>query len=94
MEEIIQGGLEGNEYVSLLSWVMNTYPGVELMSHPDLKVDLSIISPLIRPELLKDLEQQYLKVGNLTIDFVCLLCRNNQKMLFLEHGKELRGMDG
>lgn len=64
LEEIIQGGLEGNEYVSLLSWVMNTYPGVELMSHPDLKVDLSIISPLIRPELLKELEQQYLKVGN------------------------------
>lgn len=62
LEEIIQSGLEGNEYVSLLSWVMNTYPGVELMSHPDLKVDLSIISPLIRPELLAELEQKYLKV--------------------------------
>lgn len=69
MEEIIQGGLEGNEYVSLLSWVMNTYPGVELMSHPDLKVDLSIISPLIRPELLKELEQQYLKVCDSLLRF-------------------------
>lgn len=63
LEEIIQNGLEGNEYVSLLSWVMNTYPGVELMSHPDLKVDLSIISPLIRTELLQELEQKYLKVS-------------------------------
>lgn len=63
LEEIIQGGLEGNEYVSLLSWVMNVYPGPELMAHPDLKVDLSNMEPLIRPESLKELENEYLKVG-------------------------------
>lgn len=62
LEEIIQGGLEGNEYVSLLSWVMNIYPGQELMSHPDLQVDLSNLEPLINERSLKELENEYLKV--------------------------------
>lgn len=62
LEEIIQGGLEGNEYVSLLSWVMNIYPGQELMSHPDLQVDLSSLEPLINERSLKELENEYLKV--------------------------------
>lgn len=61
LEEITQNGLEGNEYVSLLAWVMNTYPGAELMSHLDLGVDTSLIQPLIRPALLKELEGQYLR---------------------------------
>lgn len=63
LEEIATSGLEGNEYVTVLSWVMNTYPGIELMNHVDLKVDvLSMVEPLIKPELLKDLEDKYLKV--------------------------------
>lgn len=63
MEEIIQGGLEGNEYVSLLSWVTNVYTGQELMSHPELQVDLSSFDPLILPESLKELENAYLLVN-------------------------------
>lgn len=62
MEEIIQDGLEGNEYVTMLSWVMNSYPGPELMSHPDLQVDLSSLEPLINERSLKELENEYLKV--------------------------------
>lgn len=54
--------MEGNEYVSLLSWVKNIYPGHELMQHPDLKVDLSDMQPLIKPESLKELENEYLRV--------------------------------
>lgn len=72
MEEIIQGGLEGNEYVSLLSWVMNVYPGPELMSHPELNVDLSTFDPLIRPESLKELEKAYLMVKNIYLHFTLL----------------------
>lgn len=64
LEEIIQSGLEGNEYVSLLSWVMNEYPGAKLMGHPDLQVDLSGMEPLINSELLKELENEYLKVNS------------------------------
>lgn len=61
LKDIAYSGLEGNEYVSLLSWVMNTYPGVELMAHPELRVDINeIAGPLIPAELLKSLEDKYL----------------------------------
>lgn len=56
-----KGGLEGNEYVSMLSWVRNTYPGPELMAHPDLQVDIeTLVGPLLQPELLTSLEDAYL----------------------------------
>lgn len=64
LEDIIQGGLEGNEYVSLLSWIMNIYPGIELMGHPELKVDMSGLPPLIKSDLLKSLKNEYLKVNH------------------------------
>lgn len=41
---------------------MNEYPGAKLMGHPDLLVDLSNMDPLINPDLLKELENEYLKV--------------------------------
>lgn len=63
LEEIIMGGLEGNEYVSLLSWVMNVYPGIELMGHPELKVDISGLPPLIKSDSLQALKNEYLKVS-------------------------------
>lgn len=64
LEQLIQRGIQGNEYVSLLSWIINTYPGKELMLHPDLKIDLSQIEniqPLMKAETLKSLEKEYLK---------------------------------
>ena len=60
----MQRGVEGNEYVTLLSWTINTYPGKELMQHPELKIDLSQIKniqPLMKPEMVKSLERAYLK---------------------------------
>ncbi|XP_037941755.1 exocyst complex component 3 [Teleopsis dalmanni] len=62
LDSIAKSGLEGNEYVSMLSWVMNTYPGPELMRHADLDVDVQrVIGPLLRPEHLKSLEGEYLR---------------------------------
>lgn len=60
MEEIIDAGLEGNEYVAMLSWSLNTYPGADLMSNPDLNVDASLVQNLIKPEQLKQMESEYL----------------------------------
>lgn len=63
LEELVQRGVEGNEYVTVLSWIINTYPGVELMQHPELNIDLSEIEnikPLMKPEMLKSLETKYL----------------------------------
>uniref|UniRef100_A0A1B6CUA5 Uncharacterized protein n=1 Tax=Clastoptera arizonana TaxID=38151 RepID=A0A1B6CUA5_9HEMI len=61
LEEIIQNGLEGNEYVSLLSWIVNTYPGPDLMKHPELNIESKLIGPLLRVEVINDLQQRYLK---------------------------------
>ncbi|XP_019547157.2 exocyst complex component 3 [Aedes albopictus] len=61
LEELIQMGLEGNEFVTILSWIMNTYPGRELMQHPDLLIELSDVGPLVSNEVLKEMESAYLK---------------------------------
>jgi len=46
----------------MMAWVTHTYPGVELMSHPDLNVDVHrLIGTLLRPEHLKALEDEYLQ---------------------------------
>jgi exocyst complex component 3 len=59
----VERGVEGNEFVTLLSWTLNTYPGKELMQNPELKIDLSQvknIQPLMKPEMVKRLETAYL----------------------------------
>lgn len=93
MEEIVQDGLEGNEYASFLAWVKNEYPGPNLMQHPDLQVDLSNMEPLLTAESLKELENEYLKVWN---QFEYEIS-DNQKFIHiycLDHGEKLRRMDG
>lgn len=62
LESLATNGLEGNEYVSLLSWVMNTYNGTELMGHPDLSIDAKALGPLMRAELLVEMEKRYLEI--------------------------------
>ncbi|XP_035743046.1 exocyst complex component 3-like isoform X1 [Vespa mandarinia] len=61
LKDIITNGLEGNEYVSLLAWIMNTYTGPELMKHPELNIDPRDIGPLLSSEMINDLQQRYLK---------------------------------
>ncbi|KAI8422319.1 hypothetical protein MSG28_006194 [Choristoneura fumiferana] len=39
LQDVVDSGLEGNEYVTLLSWVLNTYPGIELMGSSELNID-------------------------------------------------------
>ncbi|XKL69459.1 hypothetical protein PGB90_007228 [Kerria lacca] len=60
LEEIISNGLEGNEYVSMLSWIKNTYFGPDLMKHPDLNIDISSVGPLLKPHVVNKLQQNYL----------------------------------
>ncbi|XP_073990576.1 exocyst complex component Sec6 [Rhodnius prolixus] len=61
LTEIINNGLEGNEYVSMLSWVTNTYPGPELMKHPDLNINIQPLGPLLSPEVIDSLQNKYLQ---------------------------------
>lgn len=62
LEGLAEGGLEGNEYVSLLSWVMNTYPSGELMGHQDLDINLEELGPLMKPHYLAEMEKKYLQI--------------------------------
>jgi len=47
----------------MLSWIMNTYTGPELMQHPELNVDMASVGPLLNNTVIDSLQQQYLKVG-------------------------------
>ncbi|KAK0175117.1 hypothetical protein PV327_008896 [Microctonus hyperodae] len=61
IKDIIANGLEGNEYVSLLAWIMNTYTGPELMQHPELNININEIGPLLSSEILSELQEKYLQ---------------------------------
>nr|CAI5864000.1 unnamed protein product [Callosobruchus analis] len=52
LQEIIQNGLQGNEYITMLSWIMNTYPDL---------IDHSKLPPLLPQAVIDSLEQEYLK---------------------------------
>lgn len=65
----MQGGLEENEHFSLLSWVIKVYPSSDMMRHDDLHVDLSQYSPLLSPELLRRLEEEYMNVSIINRNF-------------------------
>ncbi|XP_063362042.1 exocyst complex component 3 [Cydia amplana] len=61
LQGVVDSGLEGNEYVTLLSWVLNTYPGTELMGSPELNIDVSTLPPLLSEESLQDVCDEYLQ---------------------------------
>lgn len=57
--DIINNGLEGNEYVSMLAWVKNTYPDLLIQFHN--KIDPKQLEPLLPESVVTSLEKQYLK---------------------------------
>ncbi|KAE9533867.1 hypothetical protein AGLY_008946 [Aphis glycines] len=61
LNDIISDGLEGNEYVTIISWVTNTYPGKELMLHPELIIDIGKVGPLLKSSVVFDLQSKYLE---------------------------------
>jgi len=61
LNDIISDGLEGNEYVTIISWVTNTYSGTELMLHPELNIDIGKVGPLLKSSIVFDLQSKYLE---------------------------------
>ncbi|XP_048480752.1 exocyst complex component 3 [Plutella xylostella] len=61
LQDVVLSGLEGNEYVTLLSWVLNTYPGPELMRSPELNIDVATLPPLLSEEVMNKIEEEYLQ---------------------------------
>lgn len=62
LQEIIQSGLKGQEYVSLLSWVIQIYPGPEMMRHPGLMSKNDEVKPILGEAMIGNLQQEYLEV--------------------------------
>lgn len=60
--EIIDGGLEDNEYVTLLSWTLNVYTGKEFMGDPALGLNIASLGPLLDNKILDQLIAKYLTV--------------------------------
>uniref|UniRef100_A0A6P7H8G4 Exocyst complex component 3 n=1 Tax=Diabrotica virgifera virgifera TaxID=50390 RepID=A0A6P7H8G4_DIAVI len=61
LQEIIQNGLKGNEYVTMLSWVLKTYQANDMLGHPDLALYTEKLSPLLPQAVLDRLEGDYMK---------------------------------
>ncbi|XP_057373796.1 exocyst complex component 3-like [Daphnia carinata] len=60
LEEVIAAGLVANEFVTLLSWVLQTYPGSELLRHADINIDPSSLGPLLNDDTIEKLFQAYI----------------------------------
>nr|CAG4639889.1 EOG090X03GO [Daphnia pulex]SVE84774.1 EOG090X03GO [Daphnia pulex] len=60
LEEVIAAGLVGNEFVTLLSWVLQTYPGPELLRHQDVNIDPTSLGPILSDSTIEKLFQEYL----------------------------------
>nr|SVE76290.1 EOG090X03GO [Daphnia longispina] len=60
LEEVIAAGLVGNEFVTLLSWVLQTYPGPELLRHPDVNIDPISLGSLLSDVSIEKLFHAYI----------------------------------
>ena len=60
LSEIISSGLQDQEYVTVLTWIIQTYPGEELMKSWNLQVSHALIKPLLEDKAIEKLQQEYL----------------------------------
>ncbi|KAL5014484.1 hypothetical protein ScPMuIL_008754 [Solemya velum] len=60
IQELISQGLEGMEFVTLLTWI-DGYDSPELLKHPELNLDTSHVGPLLEHAVIDELQNQYLK---------------------------------
>nr|SVE73459.1 EOG090X03GO [Daphnia atkinsoni] len=67
LEEVIAAGLVGNEFVTLLSWVLQTYPGSELLRHPDVNIEPSSLGPILSDDTIEKLFQAY--ISNMALNY-------------------------
>lgn len=61
LQEIIQNGLEGTEYVTMLALVYKTYHSEDMLGHPDLVEHTKNLGPLLPAGLVERLVSSYLK---------------------------------
>ena len=78
--EIIGSGLEGQEYVTVLSWVIQTYPGKELMADLSLGIPQSKVKPLLDADTVIRLQARIypsllsINIATLDVQFRAIRC--------------------
>ena len=60
LKEIISHGLQDQEYVTVLNWIIQTYPGPELMKSTDLQINPKLVKPLLDQATIDKLQEDYL----------------------------------
>ncbi|XP_048394005.2 exocyst complex component 3-like isoform X2 [Stegostoma tigrinum] len=63
LERIQQNHLEYNELYSFLNWVLHTYQSPDVMSHPDLSLEVKMkeLGPLLNQEVMENVMDKYAK---------------------------------
>lgn len=61
LKEIIATGLQDQEYVTMLSWIIQTYPGKELMGSDRLQLSKDQVPQLLDEATVLELERRYLE---------------------------------
>ena len=57
---IVSNGLKDQEDVTVLQWIIKTYPGEEMLTAWNLRIDPALIKPLLDEATLERLKQEYL----------------------------------
>jgi len=57
---IVSNGLKDQEDVTVLHWIIKTYPGEEMLTAWNLRIDPALIKPLLDEATLERLKQEYL----------------------------------
>uniref|UniRef100_A0A0L8HXA5 Exocyst complex component 3 n=1 Tax=Octopus bimaculoides TaxID=37653 RepID=A0A0L8HXA5_OCTBM len=60
LKDLIQQQLEGNEFITLLTW-LNSYDSPELMKNPELNFDTKDLGPLLENDVVEMLQDEFLK---------------------------------
>lgn len=60
LKDLIQQQLEGNEFITLLTW-LNSYDSPELMKDPELNFDTKDLGPLLENSVVEMLQDEFLK---------------------------------
>uniref|UniRef100_A0A8C0G7W3 Exocyst complex component 3 like 1 n=1 Tax=Chelonoidis abingdonii TaxID=106734 RepID=A0A8C0G7W3_CHEAB len=88
LQDILSRDLDKQEIFTLLSWVLHVYQSPEMMGHPDLlpEVDVSILGPLVSPEVVEQMERKY--VGKVKVSDVTEWMRRTLEVEFKEWFRE------
>ena len=71
--------------MTLLSWVIQTYPGKDLMSDPSLRIPSDKVKPVLDQNTIDGLQTEYLEVTMQHSSYFKSATRCNRRLFSSEH---------